>query len=116
MALPAIGFVARRGATKMTEANVNAAREALVGRGMPSGGLLDVGSATQPLAGPRGLLGKSAPRTPAQLRKEIASLDLEVQRLASMGPTSNTVRAAVESEVARLRKELEAAEAQGGRP
>lgn len=35
MALPLLGFAGRRAATKMTERNVSAAREALVGRGMP---------------------------------------------------------------------------------
>jgi len=115
MTLPLLGVIGRRAATKMTERNVNAAREALVGRGT-NADLLNGGPATQPLVAPRGALGGSAPRTSAQLRKEIASLDLEVQRLATMGPASNTVRAAVESEVARLRKELAAAEAQGERP
>lgn len=115
MLLPAIGFASKRGATKMAVSNVDKAREALVGRGT-TGGLLNGGSATQPLLAPRGLLGAPAPRSAAQLRKEISSLDLEVQRLQAMGPASSTVRAAVESELARLRRELEGVEAQGERP
>jgi hypothetical protein len=106
--------LANRKASSITRGNVAKAREAMVGRS--TGGLLDAGEATQPLVAPRGLLGGSAPRSAAQLRSEIASLDAEVQRLQAAGPAASTVRAAVESEVARLRRELEAAVAQGARP
>jgi hypothetical protein len=115
--LPAIGFASKRGATKMAESNVDAAREALVGRGVGNstlGGLLAKGEATKPLVGQRGLLGGSAPRSVAQLRSEIASLDAEVQRLQAAGPAASTVRASVEAELARLQKELADVEAQGG--
>lgn len=117
-ALPIAGWVSKRGATKMTERNVEKAREALVGRGMPSSlaGLLAKGDPKPLVGGQRGLLGEAAPRSAAELRSEIASLDAEVQRLQAAGPAASTVRASVEAELARLRRELEAAEARGARP
>jgi hypothetical protein len=115
MALPLAGFGGKRAATKMTERNVDAAREALVGRGL-NGGLLGAAPAKQPFGAQRGSAGAQAVRSPAELRREIDSLDFEVQRLASMGPVTSTIRASVEAEVARLRRELAAAEAQAGRP
>lgn len=105
MGLPLLGIVGRRAATKMTESNVNAAREALVGRGMPSAVQPSKGAPTLPLEVSRALLGKAQPRSAATIQREIDAL---VQRAGAQaqGPASASARA-IWQELALLQAELE---------
>jgi hypothetical protein len=119
MLLPVAGFASRRGATKMTARNVDAAREALVGRGLdvgPSIGSLTKQGSAQPLLQRRGLLDDTPARPATEIRADLQALDAEVLRLKAMGPVADTVRTSVEAEVARLRQELSAAESRGALP
>lgn len=68
LAVPALGFMGKRGATRMTGRNVNLAREALVGRGLPPTpeelGASIRGMASQQM---QPISGEVMPRTPLAL-------------------------------------------------
>ncbi len=106
--MPLIGFGARRAATSATVKNVDAAREALVGRGMPNASLPTKGSPTIPLEVAQALVSKPAVRSSATIRSEIQSL---VQKAGSQpgGPASASARATW-LELERLQAELASAE------
>ena len=106
--LAALANIANRSALKNTKANAAKAREVLVGRGLRpmNEGLLSKAGTSPRNAATTG-------RSPQQLRAEIEALDAEVFRLSAMGPAASTVRKSVESELARLQRELAAAEALG---
>jgi hypothetical protein len=81
--LPAVGFGAKRLATRATARNVDAAREALVGRGMPSAAPLTKGNPTPLSAVPQGTAG----RTPIQLQAAMALLEKKAGKLNANDPT-----------------------------
>lgn len=100
MALPLVGFGAKRLATRATAKNVDAAREALVGRGIPSGAPRATAPTKQPSAA--GAAAGNATNSRPQARS-LDSARAEVQRLLA--------------EVQRLQRELDAGDApqEGGR-
>jgi hypothetical protein len=89
LALPVAGFAAKRGATALTARNVDAAREALVGRGLPN-----KASAS------------SAPRTQAQIFSELQKLDGELAALPKSEPFDSPRRVALGKRAELLRAEL----------
>jgi hypothetical protein len=116
-ALPVAGFLSKRAATAMTKANVEKAREALVGRGTTSGGLLSKENPTPLVGGQQGLLSGSAARAPAtvrtaeQVRADIAQLTARVQSdLETESAGSPKVQAAI-AELQSLQRELAATQA-----
>lgn len=113
--LPAAGFLGRRAATKMTERNVEKAREALVGRGTTSGGLLAKDNPTPLVGGQQGLLSKgptaAKARSPVEIQSEIRALTARAQfELSSESAGSAKVQAFAQ-ELARLQNELAASQA-----
>jgi hypothetical protein len=80
--LPVAGFGARRLATRATSRNVDAAREALVGRGMPNAAPLTRASPTPLSAAPQG----STSRTPIQLQAAMALLEKKAGKLNANDP------------------------------
>jgi hypothetical protein len=89
LALPVAGFAAKRGATALTARNVDAAREALVGRGLPK--QTSVPSAT---------------RTPTEVFSELRKLDAEVAALPKSEPFDSPRRVALQKQADLLRAEL----------
>ena len=69
MALPAVGFGAKRLATRATSKNVDKAREALVGRGMPSASQRSTTPTTQTNA--------AKPKTPEEVQARVQATSLE---------------------------------------
>jgi hypothetical protein len=119
-ALPAIGFGAKRLATRATARNVDAAREAIVGRGIPNASPRATAPTTQGRAA-----GPAAPatgRSPATARAPEA-IQADIQRLLSdaqnvpPGPLGAARMAAIELRLALLERELSAQDApqQGAR-
>jgi hypothetical protein len=117
-AMSATANVANKIATKRTVGRVDKAREALVGRGLPSiprGGLL---SKEQPAATASavGILGGPAPRTAAVVQADIAQLAKQAElALAKQPPGSPQVQRFV-ARLKELQSELAAVEAAASRP
>lgn len=100
--LPLVGIGAKRLATRATAKNVDAAREALVGRGLTTSVVpLTKGSPTLQRAASPGLLGAQAARSPAAIRADIAALE---NRAASSPMPIESLR----KEFERLQAELDA--------
>lgn len=83
--LPVAGFGAKRVATNMTKRNVERAREALVGRGVPSAGQSPGVGTTPQAAVSQNLLAKLAPPTVAKARTAEA-IQAEIRQLTSRAP------------------------------
>lgn len=112
LAVPALGFLGKRGATKMTARNVDLAREALVGRqqvSAPAPGLL--GARAAPASA--GILGA---RTAAQIRQDLTALDASMRSLPPDASQSSPQVAALRAEWERLQAELAAAESASASP
>lgn len=112
LALPAVGFGAKRAATKLTSRNVDKAREALVGRGLapPTAAPLPRAAPMQPTVAPPGLLAPKAARSPANIRADIQKL---VHGAGKKGGGPREV-AAIYLELQRLQDELALAEGRAG--
>lgn len=124
LALPVAGFAGKRLATSMTKRNVDAAREALVGRGQPM--VTTQVTAAVPQTPTRGLLGAEdlpvqkgllgAARSAEQVRQELRALDATMQQLPAGEPLDSPRMQALSAELARLRAELAAAESRASSP
>jgi hypothetical protein len=107
LALPAIGFAAKRGATAMTRTNVEAAREALVGRGLPSAAPQTRAVPTQPNAALPAAIGGRQVRSSATIRNEMQNL---VRHASTAGKPGSASVQEVWLELQRLQAELKTAE------
>jgi hypothetical protein len=108
IALPAIGFGAKRLATRATARNVEAAREALVGRGLPTAEPRTTAGTTQPRAAAQGATASTQARSVANIRVDIADLAQQVREAARTSRDAPEVKDLVERLV-RLQDELKLA-------
>jgi hypothetical protein len=88
LALPVIGYGAKRGATAMTARNVQAAREALVGRGLPNAAPQTRAAPTQPNAALPAAVGGPQARSSATIRNEMANLTRQASAAGKPGSAS----------------------------
>jgi hypothetical protein len=107
LALPVIGFGAKRGATAMTARNVQAAREALVGRGLPSAAPQTRAAPTLPNAALPAAIGGPRVRSTATIRNEMQNL---VRQASTAGKPGAASIQEVWLELQRLQAELKTAE------
>lgn len=113
MLLPGLGFVGRRVATKMTAGNVDKARAALVGRGLPTAAPQTRAAPTLPNAAQRAVGASTEPRLPASIVAEIEKLIQRAGKEAPKAKPGSASARAIWEELARLQEELALAESRG---
>lgn len=116
-ALPIAGFLGRRAATSMTKRNVEAAREALVGRGLPNASPRPTNSTKLPADLAKALLSKQGTR-PAAKTRSVAEIQSDIRQLSARAQFELATESAgspriqvFAAELARLQNELEASRA-----
>lgn len=124
LALPLIGFGAKRAATRATARNVDAAREALVGRGMPqtpSASPRAIGPTTQgsAAAGAAPASATARPqarsqRAPEAIQADFDRLLTEAQGIQQNDPLGHVRMASIRLRMAMLEREMR--DLQGGQP
>lgn len=121
LSLPVAGYAARRASTGLTNRNVNRAREALVGRGLPKAPTAEeLGASLQNSGMLRSVGGDQLPirvatRSADQLRSDLKRLVAQLQSLPVDQANAARIKA-ISQEVGRLQAELASAESRAGSP
>lgn len=115
MLLPALGFGSKRLATRATARNVDAAREALVGRGMPNVSPRATAPTTQGSAAAPKATAQARTRPPEAIQADFDRLLTEAQGIQQNDPMGQVRMASIRLRMAILEREMGETATRGAR-